>query len=76
MAVETATLTPIEMTGVQTRLNEEEEQALIRVLRESNALATGVEGDQLEIHALTWQDVDGREEDEMDRLVSIVEGAS
>ena len=39
-------------------------------------ITTGVEGDQLEIHALTWQDVDGREEDEMDRLVSIVEGAS
>ena len=39
-------------------------------------ITTGVEGDQLEIHALTWQDVDGREEDEMDRLVSMVEGAS
>ena len=48
MAVETATLTPIEMTGVQTRLNEAEEQALIRVLRESNALATGVEGEAFE----------------------------
>ena len=39
-------------------------------------ITTGVEGDQLEIHALTWQDVDGREEDEMDRRVSIVEGKS
>ena len=39
-------------------------------------ITTGVEGDQLEIHALTWQDVDGREEDEMDRRVSVVEGAS
>ena len=48
MTVETATLKPIEMTGVQTRLNEEEEQALIRVLRESNALATGVEGEAFE----------------------------
>ena len=39
-------------------------------------ITTGVEGDQLEIHALTWHDVDGREEDEMDRLVSLVEGGS
>ena len=39
-------------------------------------ITTGVEGDQLEIHALTWHDVDGREEDEMDRRVSVVEGAS
>ena len=39
-------------------------------------ITTGVEGDRLEIHALTWQDVDGREEDEMDRRVSVVEGAS
>ena len=38
-------------------------------------ITTGVEGDQLEIHALTWRDVDGREEDEMDRRVSVVEGA-
>jgi multicomponent Na+:H+ antiporter subunit E len=37
-------------------------------------ITTGVEGDQLEIHALTWGDVDGREEDEMDRRVSVVEG--
>jgi len=39
-------------------------------------ITTGVEGDQLEIHALTWQDVDGREEDEMDLRVSVVEGVS
>ena len=39
-------------------------------------ITTGVEGDQLEIHALTWQDADGREEDEMDRRVSVVEGVS
>jgi len=38
-------------------------------------ITTGVEGDQLEIHALTWRDVDGREEDEMDRRVTVVEGA-
>ena len=28
-------------------------------------ITTGTEGDILRIHALTWQDVDGREEDEM-----------
>ena len=28
-------------------------------------ITTGTEGDTLRIHALTWQDVDGREEDEM-----------
>ena len=39
-------------------------------------ITTGVGGDRLEIHALTWGDVDGREEDEMDRRVSIVEGLS
>ena len=39
-------------------------------------ITTGVEGDQLEIHSLTWGDVDGREEDEMDRRVSVVEGMS
>jgi multicomponent Na+:H+ antiporter subunit E len=39
-------------------------------------ITTGVEGDQLEIHALTWKDVDGREEDEMDQRVSIVERVS
>ncbi len=39
-------------------------------------ITTGVEGDQLEIHALTWQAVDGREEDEMDLRVSVVEGVS
>jgi len=37
-------------------------------------ITTGVDGGKLEIHALTWQDVDGREEDEMDRRVSLVEG--
>jgi multicomponent Na+:H+ antiporter subunit E len=37
-------------------------------------ITTGVDGDKLEIHALTWRDVDGREEDEMDRRVSVVEG--
>ena len=39
-------------------------------------ITTGVEGDQLEIHALTRKDVDGREEDEMDQRVSIVERVS
>jgi multicomponent Na+:H+ antiporter subunit E len=36
-------------------------------------ITTGIEGQELEIHALTYQDVDGREEDEMDRRVSWVE---
>lgn len=39
-------------------------------------ITTNVEGDQLEIHALTWKDVDGREEDEMDQRVSTVERVS
>ena len=38
----------IEMPGVQTRLNEAEEQALLKVLREANSLATGPEGVALE----------------------------
>ncbi|MCH7564402.1 MAG: Na+/H+ antiporter subunit E [Gemmatimonadetes bacterium] len=36
-------------------------------------ITTGVEGSELEIHALTWADVDGREEDEMDRRVTRLE---
>lgn len=38
----------IQMPGVQTRLNEEEEQTLLRVLREANTLATGPEGENFE----------------------------
>lgn len=38
-------------------------------------ITTGVEGNEFEIHALTFHDVDGREEDEMDRLCTWVEGA-
>ena len=36
------------MKGVQTRLNEQEEQILLRVLREANTLATGPEGEAFE----------------------------
>lgn len=36
-------------------------------------ITTAVMGDALEVHSLTWQDVDGREEDEMDRRVRWVE---
>ena len=48
MAVETEALKLIEMTGVQTRLTEDEEGALLRVLRESNSLATSTEGEAFE----------------------------
>ena len=37
-------LTPIVMPGVQTRLTDEEEQELLRVLREANSLAIGATG--------------------------------
>ena len=36
-------------------------------------ITTGVNGDELEIHSLTWSDIDGREEDEMDQRVTWVE---
>ncbi len=36
-------------------------------------ITTRVQGDELEIHSLTWVDVDGREEDEMDRRCTWVE---
>jgi multicomponent Na+:H+ antiporter subunit E len=36
-------------------------------------ITTGVRGDELEIHSLTWFDVDGREEDEMDSRCTWVE---
>jgi multicomponent Na+:H+ antiporter subunit E len=36
-------------------------------------ITTRVAGDDLEIHSLTWIDVDGREEDEMDRRCTWVE---
>ena len=39
-------------------------------------ITTGIQGQELEIHALTYQDVDGREEDEMDRRVSWVESGA
>lgn len=36
-------------------------------------LTTGTEGEILRIHALTWMDVDGREEDEMDHWIASLE---
>ena len=36
-------------------------------------ITTGTEGEVLRIHALTWHDVDGREEDEMDRRISALD---
>jgi multicomponent Na+:H+ antiporter subunit E len=39
-------------------------------------ITTGVDGQDFEIHALTYADVDGREEDEMDRRVTWVEQGS
>ena len=36
-------------------------------------ITTGVNGAELEIHSLTWIDVDGREEDEMDSRCTWVE---
>ncbi len=36
-------------------------------------ITTGIDGNEFEIHALTFRDVDGREEDEMDRRVAWVE---
>lgn len=41
-------LQPIEMTGVQTRISAEEEQALLKVLREGTTLAVGPEGEAFE----------------------------
>ena len=38
------TLTPITGPGIQTRLNEEEEQAVLKVLREANSLGIGGNG--------------------------------
>lgn len=37
-------------------------------------ITTGVERGRIEVHALTWTEVDGREEDEMGRRASRVEG--
>ncbi len=39
-------------------------------------ISTGVDGDRVEVHALTWRDLGGWEEDEMGRRASKVEGAS
>lgn len=36
-------------------------------------ITTGTDGKVLRIHALTWHDVDGREEDEMDRRISALD---
>lgn len=37
-------------------------------------ITTGTDGEVLRIHALTWHDVDGREEDEMDIKIAELEG--
>ena len=39
-------------------------------------ITTGTHGQLLRIHALTWQDVDGREEDEMEERVRALEAGS
>jgi multicomponent Na+:H+ antiporter subunit E len=36
-------------------------------------ITTGTDGEVLRIHALTWHDVDGREEDEMDLRIAAME---
>ncbi|MGW8268326.1 MAG: Na+/H+ antiporter subunit E [Longimicrobiales bacterium] len=36
-------------------------------------ITTGTDGEIFRIHALTWHDVDGREEDEMDRRISAMD---
>lgn len=36
-------------------------------------ITTGIQGDEFQIHSLSWIDVSGREEDEMDRRVTWVE---
>jgi len=36
-------------------------------------ITTGTDGPIFRIHALTWHDVDGREEDEMDRRISAMD---
>ncbi|MFC1660415.1 Na+/H+ antiporter subunit E [Gemmatimonadota bacterium] len=36
-------------------------------------ITTGTDGEVLRIHALTWHDVDGREEDEMDLRIAALE---
>ncbi len=36
-------------------------------------ITTGTDGDILRVHALTWHDVDGREEDEMARRIEAME---
>ena len=42
--VNTTALTPIAMPGVQTRLTDQEEQEVLRVLRNANSLAIGPTG--------------------------------
>lgn len=37
-------------------------------------ITTGTDGEVLRVHALTWQDVDGREEDEMAHRIQVLEG--
>jgi multicomponent Na+:H+ antiporter subunit E len=39
-------------------------------------MTTGTQGHILRIHALTWEDVDGRDDDEMDRRVCALEDGS
>jgi multicomponent Na+:H+ antiporter subunit E len=39
-------------------------------------ITTGTDGSIFRIHALTWHDVDGREEDEMEERVLTLDGQS
>lgn len=69
---------PISPIMVPFRSNQESD--LFRVIYANSitltpgTMTTGTDGRVLRIHALTWQDVDGREEDEMDRRICALEG--
>ena len=64
------TYAKIKMPGVQTRLNDQEEQALIDVLRKANSLATSTEGEAFEKEFLPVQWI-GRRRGRVELFVSV-----
>jgi multicomponent Na+:H+ antiporter subunit E len=73
-------LTPsLPITPIVVRYRSSQETDLGKVIYANSITLTpgtitiGIYGQELEIHSLTWVDVDGREEDEMDQRVTWVE---
>jgi len=64
------------ISPVMTHFRASQESDLGKAIYANSITPTGIQGQDLEIHALTLKDIDGREEDEMDLRVRWVERGS